>query len=80
MGRKHPFDLPPVLFEVLMGSKNAMFWRDCGMWTELAELARRMLESKDAALEKLEREAWFKLCAHGNGEADHAVVSSIFRC
>ncbi len=72
-----PFDLPPFVLDILLLNKNANF-RTLVTWIELAELARRMAHTKDPTVEKLEREAWFRMCAHGSGEVEDHVVQSIF--
>ena len=59
-GGQFPFDLPPFVLEVLLENRCSEF-RALLEWKELAELARRMLRSKDGEVEKKEREAWFKL-------------------
>ncbi len=79
LSKRQPFDLFPFLLEVLTANVNDAFWRQCGGWPELADLAKRMLHQKDRDIEKVERDAWFKICKHGVGEADNAVITSIFR-
>jgi hypothetical protein len=39
-----------------------------------------MAQTKDPLVEKLEREAWFNVCAQGSGEAEDHVIRSIFLC
>jgi hypothetical protein len=72
-----PLDLPPFVLDVLVFNKNASF-RELVTWIDLAELARRMIQTKDHRIEQLEREAWLQVCAHGTGEAEDRVVRSIF--
>jgi hypothetical protein len=72
-----PFDLPPFVTDILLFNTNATF-HDVFTWIELAELARRMARNKDPRVEQLERDAWFRICARGVGEAEDHVVRSIF--
>jgi hypothetical protein len=70
-----PFDLPPFVLDILVLNKNAAF-RDLITWIELAELARRMAQTKDSSVEQLERVAWLKMCAYGVGKVANGVVYS----
>ncbi len=76
---RYPFDLPPLLLELLLLNRNEHF-RQQLTWAELVELAQRMVVQKKArSVEQLEREAWLRLCATISADAaqveEHVVMS-----